>query len=103
LEPYGMMILIALLFLLPVVGAQVGVDLNIISYLVAAPTEAILRAILWLTGNGRWCRVADSCVARQSFVRRARPTTMINYEPCTTWWQHNGIEPSDIGVDWEAS
>ena len=53
LEPYGMMILIALLFLLPVLGAQVGVDLNIISYLIAAPTEVILRAILWLTGNGR--------------------------------------------------
>jgi Zn-dependent protease len=53
LEPYGMMILIALLFLLPVVGAQMGVDLNIISYLIAAPTEVILRAILWLTGNGR--------------------------------------------------
>jgi Zn-dependent protease len=53
LEPYGMMILIALLFLLPVVGAQMGVDLNIISYLMEAPTEVILRAILRLTGNGR--------------------------------------------------
>jgi Zn-dependent protease len=52
LEPYGMMILIALLFLLPVVGAQMGVDLNIISYLIEAPTEVILRAILRLTGNG---------------------------------------------------
>jgi len=52
LEPYGMMILIALLFLLPVVGAQMGVDLNIISYLIQAPTEVILRGILQLTGNG---------------------------------------------------
>ena len=52
-EPYGMIILIALLFLLPVVGAQMGVDLNIISYLIEAPTEVILRAILRLTGNGR--------------------------------------------------
>ena len=53
LEPYGMMILIALLFLLPVLGAQMGLDLNIISYLIEAPTEVILRAILRLTGNGR--------------------------------------------------
>ena len=52
LEPHGMMILIALLFLLPVVGAQMGVDLNIISYLIQAPTEVILRGILQLTGNG---------------------------------------------------
>jgi len=52
LEPYGMLILIALLFLLPILGAQMGVDLNIISYLIGAPTEVILRAILRLTGNG---------------------------------------------------
>ena len=52
LEPYGMVILIALLFFLPVLGAQVGVDLNIISYLIRAPTDFILRAIFRLTGNG---------------------------------------------------
>ena len=52
LEPYGMVILIALLFLLPVLGVQMGIDLNIISYLIGAPTEVILRAILRLTGNG---------------------------------------------------
>jgi Zn-dependent protease len=52
LEPYGMMILIALLFLLPVLGMQMGVDLNIVSYLISAPTEFVLRAILRVTGNG---------------------------------------------------
>jgi len=52
LEPYGMMILIALLFFLPMLGANMGVDLNIISYLMGVPTEVILRAILRLTGNG---------------------------------------------------
>jgi len=52
LEPYGMMILVALLFFLPMLGANMGIDLNIISYLMGVPTEVILRAILRLTGNG---------------------------------------------------
>ena len=52
LEPFGMMILIALLLFLPMLGLQIGVDLNIISYLILRPTEAILRAILLVTGNG---------------------------------------------------
>ena len=52
LEPYGMMILITLLFFLPMLGAQLGVDLDIISRLIGVPTEAIVRAIVQLTGNG---------------------------------------------------
>jgi Zn-dependent protease len=52
LEPYGMMILIALLLFLPMLGLQMGVDLNVVSHLLLAPTEIILRAILRLTGNG---------------------------------------------------
>jgi Zn-dependent protease len=52
LEPYGMMILIALLLFLPMLGLQMGVDLNVISHLLLTPTEIILRAILRLTGNG---------------------------------------------------
>jgi len=52
LEPYGLLILIALLFLLPVLGAQIGTDLNIISYVISVPTEYVLRTILRLTGNG---------------------------------------------------
>jgi len=52
LEPFGMMILIALLLFLPMLGLQIGVDLNIISHLILRPTEAILRAILLVTGNG---------------------------------------------------
>ena len=52
LEPYGMMILIALLFFVPMIGAQMGIDLNIISRLVGTPTDLILRAIVQLTGNG---------------------------------------------------
>jgi Zn-dependent protease len=51
LEPYGMMILLTVLLVLPLLGAQMGTDLNIVSRLINGPTEAILRAILWVTGN----------------------------------------------------
>lgn len=52
LEPYGIMILLAVLLLLPMLGAQMGVDMNIVWRLIGGPTEAIIRAILRLTGNG---------------------------------------------------
>jgi len=52
LEPYGMTILIAALLVLPVLGAQMGVDLNILPQLITGPVEAIIRAIVRLTGNG---------------------------------------------------
>jgi Zn-dependent protease len=51
LEPYGMLILIGILFLLPMLGGQLGVDLSIVSRLIAKATTAILGAILRLTGN----------------------------------------------------
>ena len=51
LEPFGLLILMALLFLLPLLGAQLGIDLNVISHLIATPIEALLRFILWLTAN----------------------------------------------------
>jgi Zn-dependent protease len=51
LEPYGMFILIAALLVLPVLGAQTGVDLNILPHLITGPVEAIIRAIVLLTGN----------------------------------------------------
>jgi Zn-dependent protease len=52
LEPYGMIILIAALLVLPVLGAQMDVDLNILPHLITGPVETIIRAIVWLTGNG---------------------------------------------------
>ena len=51
LEPYGMLILIGLLFILPMLGAQLGVDLSIVSRMIARSTDAIIGAILRLTGN----------------------------------------------------
>jgi len=51
LESYGMIILIAALLVLPLLGAQMGVDLNILSRLIGGPIEAIIRAIVLMTGN----------------------------------------------------
>jgi len=51
LEPFGMTILIALLILLPVLGSQLGIDLGFVSHLIARSTNAVLGAILRLTGN----------------------------------------------------
>ena len=51
LEPYGMIILIGLLFILPMLGAQLGVDLSIVSRVIATSTDAIIGAILRLTGH----------------------------------------------------
>ena len=51
LEPYGMLILIGLLFILPLLGAQLGVDLSIVSRVIASSTNSIIGAVLRLTGN----------------------------------------------------
>ena len=41
----------SLLFILPTVGAQTGVDVNIVWRLIAQSADAIINAILRLTGN----------------------------------------------------
>ena len=51
LEPYGMLVLIGLLLVLPMLGAQLGADLNIVSRVIATSTDFIIGAILRLTGN----------------------------------------------------
>src|SRR5215831_7367363 len=51
LEPYGMLILIGLLFILPALAAQTGVDVNIVWRFIALSADAIIDAILRLTGN----------------------------------------------------
>jgi len=51
LEPYGLPILIGILFILPLLGAQLGVDLDFISWVIAQATNAIVRLILLLTAN----------------------------------------------------
>jgi Zn-dependent protease len=51
LEPYGIMILLGVLIVLPLLGAQLGVDLNIVSRVIRVVTGTVLEAILRLTGN----------------------------------------------------
>jgi Zn-dependent protease len=51
LEPYGIAILLGLLIVLPMLGAQLGVDLSIVSRIIAVSTGAVLEVILRLTGN----------------------------------------------------
>ena len=49
-ERYGMLILISLLVLLPMIGANTGLDLNLVAYLMDRPVDWILSAIRWATG-----------------------------------------------------
>jgi Zn-dependent protease len=51
LEPYGMIILIGLLFIVPMIGAQIGLDLNVVSQSITTVTDALISVILRLTGN----------------------------------------------------
>jgi Zn-dependent protease len=51
LEPYGMMILIGVLLILPMVGAQFGLDLSVVSQVVAVVTNQVIAIILWVTGH----------------------------------------------------
>jgi Zn-dependent protease len=51
LEPYGMLILLGLLILLPVVGAQLGLNLDVISAILRTLTGYVISALLFITGN----------------------------------------------------
>ncbi len=51
LEPYGIAILIGLLFLLPLLGAQLGLHLSVASRALGMATGAVIEVILRLTGN----------------------------------------------------
>jgi Zn-dependent protease len=51
LEPYGMLILLGLLILLPVIGSQVGLNLDVISAILRTLTGYVIGALLFITGN----------------------------------------------------
>ncbi|MGB6536554.1 MAG: site-2 protease family protein [Xanthobacteraceae bacterium] len=53
LEPYGLALLIGVLIVLPLFGAQFGVDLNFLSQIVTRSARVIIDVILRLTGNSR--------------------------------------------------
>jgi Zn-dependent protease len=51
LEPFGMLILISLLILLPLAGSQFGLNLDVISAILRRMTGYVLAVILVVTGN----------------------------------------------------
>jgi Zn-dependent protease len=50
LERYGFPILIFFVFLLPYIGSRIGVDLNVVSWLLAWPVDYLLHSIGVITG-----------------------------------------------------
>ncbi len=52
LEPYGIPIVLLMLFVLPWIGARTGLDLNILAYVIGVPTEALIHFVLAITGQG---------------------------------------------------
>jgi len=51
LEPYGMLILIGLIIVAPILGQQLGANLNFVSEAINTGTGYLIRAILLLSGN----------------------------------------------------
>jgi Zn-dependent protease len=51
LEPYGMLILIGFLILLPMVGTQLGLNLDVISTILRTATGYVIWLLLLVTGN----------------------------------------------------
>ena len=51
LEPYGMLILIGILIVLPLAGAQFGLNLDVISAILRTSTGYVIQLLLVVTGN----------------------------------------------------
>ena len=52
LEPYGFFVIIGLLFVLPLLGSTIGIDIGIVQWLVIGPAEWLSLAIFALVGAG---------------------------------------------------
>jgi Zn-dependent protease len=51
LERYGVLILLLFMFVVPYVGEQTGHNLNILGWLIGAPSDALIRFVLAITGQ----------------------------------------------------
>ena len=51
LERYGMLILLLFLFVLPFLGEQTGINLNILGWLIGRPADALYQFVLTITGH----------------------------------------------------
>jgi Zn-dependent protease len=52
LEPYGLFILMGVLFILPLIGTQIGMNLSVLPWLLGPPVEYVLRLLIFVTGHG---------------------------------------------------
>lgn len=52
LERYGMLIIIALIAIPPLIGAQIGRDVSVIRWILLPPVEYVIGIVLMLTGQG---------------------------------------------------
>jgi Zn-dependent protease len=52
LERYGLLILIGVIFVLPLLGAQLGLNLNILNWILLPPVNFLYEFILTITGHG---------------------------------------------------
>jgi hypothetical protein len=50
MERYGVFIVLGAIFLLPWVGEQIGMDLNVFSFLIGDPANYIVSLIMLLAG-----------------------------------------------------
>jgi Zn-dependent protease len=51
LEPFGMLILISILIILPLAGSQFGLNLDVISTILRKSTGFVIQLLLVVTGN----------------------------------------------------
>ena len=50
LERYGLLIIVGLLFVLPMVGERLHLNLDLLSYVIFYPADYVMRGISWVTG-----------------------------------------------------
>jgi Zn-dependent protease len=50
-ERWGLFVILAIVFLLPFVGSKLGLDLNLLPWLLGPPVDALIQLIATLTGN----------------------------------------------------
>jgi Zn-dependent protease len=52
MEPYGMLVLIGVLFILPLIGTQIGMNLSVLPWLLGPPVDYVIRLLGFVTGHG---------------------------------------------------
>ncbi len=50
LERYGILVLLGFLFVLPMLGQQLGLNLNLLAWVIGVPVQVLINVILVLTG-----------------------------------------------------